>query len=113
MNPSEYLADVSDETIEHGRKVAVKLLESLRAFRDLPARLKSLKQPTRPNEESLAALGNLFSGHLATDPTFAVAYLAKRLSVGGDSAQQFLRHLNMLTEILANFQKVEERREPR
>lgn len=98
LNPSEYLADVSDETIEHARKVAVKFLESLRAFRDLPERLKSLKQPAGPNEESLAALGTLFSGHLATDPAFAVAYLAKKLSVGGDSAQQFLRQLNMMTE---------------
>ncbi len=108
LNPSEYLADVSDETIEQARKVAVKLLESLRAFKNLPTRLKDLKQQTGANEESLAALGTLFSGRLATDPAFAVAYLAKKLSVGGDSAQQFLRQLNMMTDGLANFRKVEE-----
>jgi hypothetical protein len=108
LNPREYLANVSDETIERARHIAVTFIESLRAFIDLPEQLERLKQPAGPNAESLATLGKLFSGPLASDPAVVVAYLAKKLSAGGESAQQFLKVLDTITEGLANTKKAEE-----
>jgi hypothetical protein len=108
LNPKEYLADVSDETIEQATQIAISFVESLRAFKDLPQRLESFKQPAGPNAESLATLGKLFSGPLASDPAVVVAYLAKKLSTGDESAQQFLKQLDSITEGLANVKKVEQ-----
>ncbi len=108
LSPGEYLADVSDETIERARQMVSPFMESLRAFVDLPERLERLKQPAGPNAESLAALGKLFSGRLETDPAFAVAYLAKQLSTNSEASQSFLRSLDTITTGLANYKKVEE-----
>ncbi len=108
LNPSEYLADVSDETIERARQIAAPFIESLRAFVDLPNQLERLKQPAGPNAESLATLGKVFSGRLASDPAVVVAYLAKKLSTGDETAKQFLKQLYTITEGLANIKKVEE-----
>lgn len=108
LNPREYLADISDETIERARQIATTFIESLRAFTELPERLESLKQPSGPNAESLATLGKIFSGPLATDPAVVVAYLAKKLSAGDETAQQFLKQLGTITEGLANVKKVEQ-----
>ena len=108
LSPREYLANVSDETIERARQMAAPFAESIRAFVDLPERLERLKQPAGPKAESLATLGKLFSGPLASDPAAVVAYLAKKLSTGDDSAQQFLKNLDTITTGLANYKKVEE-----
>jgi hypothetical protein len=108
LSPNEYLADVSDETIERARQIAAPFIESMRAFIELPDRLERLKQPTGPNAESLATLGKLFSGPLASDPALVVAYLAKRLSMGDETAKTFLKQMETITEGLANLKKVED-----
>lgn len=108
LYPEKYLADVSDETIERTRQIAGKFIESVRAFTGLPERLERLKQPTGPNAESLATLGKIFSGPLTTDAAVVVAYLAKRLSAGDETAQQFLKQLDTITDGLANIAKTEE-----
>jgi hypothetical protein len=51
---------------------------------------------------------NALLGRLAADPAFVVAYLAKKLSVGGESSEQLLRQLNVMTATLANVRKVDE-----
>ena len=108
LNPREYLADVSDETIERARQIAITFIESLRALTDLPNQLERLKQPAGPNAESLATLAKLSSGPLASDPAVIVAYLAKRLSTGDETAKHFLKQLDMITKGVANIRKVEE-----
>lgn len=108
LNPREYLADVSDETIERARQIALPFIESLYAFIDLPQRLERLKQPAGPNAESFATLGKMFSGRLASDPVFAVAYLAKQLSTNSETSQSFLKNLDTITTGLAAYKKVEE-----
>lgn len=108
LRPREYLADVSDETIERARQIAGPFIESLRAFTSLPQRLERLKQPAGPNAESLAMLGKIFSGPLASDPAVVVAYLAKKLSTGDETARHFLKQLDTITEGLANIKKAEE-----
>ncbi|MFZ0575160.1 MAG: hypothetical protein WA304_07885 [Candidatus Cybelea sp.] len=108
LNPAEYLADVDDETIELARQTAMRFLESLRAFKDLPRRLERLRQPGGPTAESLATLGALFSGHLEGDPAFAVAYLAKKIATGGEPANQFLRQLDTIEQGLSDYKKVED-----
>lgn len=108
LSPREYLADVSDETIEHARQIAVLFIESLHAFVDLPDRLERLKQPAGANAESLATLGKLFSGPLADDPVFTVVYLAKQLSRNSESAQSLLKNLDTITIGLADYKKLED-----
>ena len=105
LNPREYLADVSDETIERARQIALPFIESLYAFIDLPQRLERLKQPAGPNAESFATLGKMFSGRLASDPVFAVAYLAKQLSTNFETSQSFLKNLDTITTGFACRQK--------
>jgi len=107
LDPHEYLTNVSDETIECARQSAVTLVESMRGLAELPGRLERLKQPTGTNAESLATLGELFSGPLATDPALVVAYLAKKLSEGGRAPQDFFRNLGAIAEGLANAEKAE------
>lgn len=67
-----------------------------------------MKQPTGTNAESLATLGKLFSGPLAIDPALVVAYLAKKLSEGGQAPQDFLKSLGTIAEGLANAEKAEQ-----
>jgi len=107
LNPRGFLADVSDETIELARQTAAPFIESMRAFIDLPERLERLKQPAGADAESLATLGRLFSGPLISDPAVVVAYLAKQLSTGDETAQMFLRRMDTITEGLANAKKLE------
>jgi hypothetical protein len=106
LNPREYLDDVTDETIERARQVGAVFIQSLRAFVDLPRRLERLHQPSGANAQSLATLGRLFSGPLASDPVIVVAYLAKQLSLDPVSPQ-FLKSLDIITRGLADTARTE------
>lgn len=108
LNPRAYLANVSDVTIERARQIAGPFIQSLRAFIELPRRLEQLKQSTGANAESLAMLGKLFSGPLASDPAVVVAYLAKRPSAEDETEERVLKRMDTITTGFANVKKAEE-----